>query len=97
VRRQNAGYRLSIFHPLYGNFHYTQNKRFTIRSKKMKKDRLQTLLKNAINWIDNENSDFFVSEVSNEYEWYQQAIGITKKELLELNITWIKEDTSEEE
>ena len=63
----------------------------------MKKDRLQTLLKNAINWIDNENSDFFVSEVSNEYEWYQQAIGITKKELLELNITWIKDTTEEED
>ena len=50
----------------------------------MTKERLQILLKNAIVWIDEENSDFFAAEVDNEYEWYKTALGITKDELLEL-------------
>ena len=53
----------------------------------MKKDRLKTLLYNALIWIEDECSDFFVSEVDDEYEWFENAIGITKKELNELDIT----------
>ena len=53
----------------------------------MKKDRLKTLLYNALIWIEDECSDFFVSEVDDEYEWFENAIGITKKELKELDIT----------
>ena len=58
----------------------------------MTEERLKTLLKNAITWIDEENSDFFACEVGNEYEWYQNALDITKEELLELGIDWIKDD-----
>ena len=53
----------------------------------MKKGRLKTLLYNALIWIEDECSDFFVSEVDDEYEWFENAIGITKKELNELDIT----------
>ena len=53
----------------------------------MKKERLKTLLYNALIWIEDECSDFFVSEVDDEYEWFENAIGITKKELNELDIT----------
>ena len=53
----------------------------------MTKDRLKTLLYNALIWIEDECSDFFVSEVDDEYEWFENAIGITKKELNELDIT----------
>ena len=53
----------------------------------MKKDRLKTLLYNALIWIEDECSDFFVSEVDDEYEWFENAIGITKKKLNELDIT----------
>ena len=53
----------------------------------MKKDRLKTLLYNALIWIEDECSDFFVSEVDDEYECFENAIGITKKELNELDIT----------
>ena len=53
----------------------------------MKKERLKTLLYNALIWIEDECSDLFVSEVDDEYEWFENAIGITKKELNELDIT----------
>lgn len=57
----------------------------------MTKERLEILLKNAIVWIDEENSNFFTAEVSNEYEWYKNALGITKDELLEIGVDWIKD------
>ena len=57
----------------------------------MTKERLKVLLKNAITWIDEENSDFFASEVGDEYEWYKEALGITKKELLEIGVDWIQD------
>ena len=63
----------------------------------MKKERLQTLLRNALIWIDEENHDFFSSEVGNEYEWYENTLGITKKELQELDITCIKDGSEEKE
>ena len=61
----------------------------------MTKKRLKTLLYNAIAWIDEECTDFFVSSVDNEYEWYENTLGITKKELHEIGIDWINE-TSED-
>ena len=57
----------------------------------MKKDRLKKLLRNAITWIDEECSNFFASEIENEYEWYEKTLDITKDELNELGISWIKE------
>ena len=61
----------------------------------MTKERLKVLLKNAIIWIDEENSDFFASEVGDEYEWYKEALGITKKELLEIGVDWIQDAPEE--
>ena len=61
----------------------------------MTKERLKVLLKNAITWIDEENSDFFASEVGDEYEWYKEALGITKKELLEIGVDWIQDAPEE--
>ena len=61
----------------------------------MTKERLKVLLKNAITWIDEENSDFFASEVGDDYEWYKEALGITKKELLEIGVDWIQDATEE--
>ena len=61
----------------------------------MTKERLKVLLKNAITWIDEENSDFFASEVGVEYEWYKEALGITKKELLEIGVDWIQDAPEE--
>lgn len=57
----------------------------------MTKERLEILLKNAIVWIDEENSNYFAAEVSDEYEWYKNALGITKDELLEIGVDWIKD------
>ena len=57
----------------------------------MTKERLTVLLKNAITWIDEENSNFFACEIGDEYEWYKNAIGITKDELLEIGVDWIKD------
>lgn len=57
----------------------------------MTKERLTVLLKNAITWIDEENSNFFACEIGDEYEWYKNAIGITKEELLEIGVDWIKD------
>lgn len=56
----------------------------------MKKERLKTLLYNALIWIEEECSDFFVSEVENEYFWFEQTLGITEKELKELGISLSK-------
>lgn len=61
----------------------------------MTKKRLKTLLYNAIAWIDKECNDFFVSSVDNEYEWYENTLGITKKELQEVGIDWINEASTE--
>jgi hypothetical protein len=57
----------------------------------MTKERLTVLLKNAITWIDEENSNFFACEIGDEYEWYKNAIGMTKDELLEIGVDWIKD------
>ena len=56
----------------------------------MEKERLRTLLYNAIIWIEDENSDFFANEVGNEYEWFEEALGITEEEMNELEITLSK-------
>ena len=66
----------------------------------MEKTRLKQLLYKAIKWIEDDCADFFVSEVGNEYEWFEEAIGITEKELTELGITLNKgseEDEIDEE
>ena len=64
----------------------------------MEKARLKQLLYKAIKWIEDDCADFFVSEVGNEYEWFEDVIGITEEELTELGITLSKgsEDEIEE-
>ena len=52
----------------------------------MDKKRLEILLYNAIVWIQDECSDFFVGERINEYEWFEETLGITKQELSEIGI-----------
>ncbi len=56
----------------------------------MKKERLKTLLYNALIWIEEDCSDFFVNEVDDEYYWFEQTIGITEEEIKELGITLSK-------
>ncbi len=56
----------------------------------MEKERLRTLLYNAIIWIEDECTDYFANEVDNEYEWFEQAIGITEEDMNELGITLSK-------
>ena len=56
----------------------------------MKKDRLKTLLYNAIVWIEEENGNFFASSVGDEYKWFEQALGITKDEMKEISVDWLK-------
>ena len=56
----------------------------------MENDKLRTLLNNAIIWIEDECSDFFANEVDNEYEWFEEAIGITEEDMQELGITLSK-------
>ena len=56
----------------------------------MENDKLRTLLYNAIIWIEDECSDFFANEVDNEYEWFEEAIGITEEDMNELGITLSK-------
>ena len=56
----------------------------------MENDKLRTLLYNAIIWIEDECSDFFANEIDNEYEWFEEAIGITEEDLQELGITLSK-------
>ena len=56
----------------------------------MENDKLRTLLYNAIIWIEDENSDFFANEVDNEYEWFEEALGITEEDMQELGITLSK-------
>jgi len=56
----------------------------------MEKTRLKQLLYKAIKWIEDDCADFFVSEVGNEYEWFEDVIGITEEELTELGITLSK-------
>ena len=56
----------------------------------MENDKLRTLLYNAIIWIEDEYSDFFANEVDNEYEWFEEAIGITEEDMQELGITLSK-------
>lgn len=56
----------------------------------MENDKLKTLLHNAIIWIEDECSDFFANEVDNEYEWFEEAIGITEEDMQELGITLSK-------
>lgn len=55
----------------------------------MNKKRLKKLLYNALVWIDEECKDFFIAEIYDEYEWFQNAIGITKQELQKLGIDWL--------
>lgn len=54
---------------------------------KMTKPRLKYLLYEALKWIEEECADFFCCEVDDEYEWFEDAIGIHKEELHELDIT----------
>ena len=56
----------------------------------MENDKLRTLLYNAIIWIEDECSNFFANEVDNEYEWFEEAIGITEEDMQELGITLSK-------
>ena len=67
----------------------------------MEKARLKQLLYKAIKRIEDDCADFFVSEVGNEYEWFEDAIGITEEELTELGITlskgYEKDEIDEEE
>ena len=58
----------------------------------MKKYRLKQLLYKAIRWIEEDCADFFVSEVGDEYEWFEEAIGITEEELTKLGVTLSKGD-----
>ena len=62
----------------------------------MEKSRLKQLLYKAIKWIEDDCADFFVSEVRNEYEWFEDTIGITEKELTELGITLSKGSEEDE-
>ncbi len=59
--------------------------------------RLEYLLFNALLWIEEENADFFVSEVDDEYEWFRNAIGITKEEMNELGIELNQGENDDEE
>ena len=62
----------------------------------MEKTRLKQLLYKAIKWIEDDCADFFVSEVGNEYEWFEDVIGITEEELTELGITLSKGSEEDE-
>ena len=62
----------------------------------MEETRLKQLLYKAIKWIEDDCADFFVSEVGNEYEWFEDAIGITEEELTELGITLSKGSKEDE-
>ena len=62
----------------------------------MQKSRLKQLLYKAIKWIEDDCADFFVSEVGNEYQWFEDAIGITEEELTELGITLSKGSEEDE-
>ena len=62
----------------------------------MEKTRLKLLLYKAIKWIEDDCADFFVSEVGNEYQWFEDAIGITEEELTELGITLSKGSEEDE-
>ena len=62
----------------------------------MEKTRLKLLLYKAIKWIEDDCADFFVSEVGNEYQWFEDAIGITEEELTELGITLSKSSEEDE-
>ena len=62
----------------------------------MEKTRLKQLLYKAVKWIEDDCADFFVSEVGNEYEWFEDAIGITEEELTELGITLSKGSEEDE-
>ena len=62
----------------------------------MDEERLKILLYNAIVWIDEECADFFTSDKVDVYDWYKEKLGITKQELQELGVDWIKEASKEE-
>ena len=62
----------------------------------MEKSRLKQLLYKTIKWIEDDCADFFISEVGNEYEWFEDAIGITEQELTELGITLSKGSEEDE-
>ena len=62
----------------------------------MEKSRLKQLLYKTIKWIEDDCADFFISEVGNEYEWFEDAIGITEEELTELGITLSKGSEEDE-
>ena len=65
--------------------------------KKMTKRRLKYLLLEAICWIEEECADFFCDEVDDEYEWFEDAIGIHKEELNEIGFTLDDKDFNNEE
>lgn len=39
---------------------------------------------------------FFVSDKVDVHEWYKEKLGITKQELQELGVDWIKEASENE-
>lgn len=51
----------------------------------MTNERLKTLLYNALVWIDEECADFFTCEVDDVAEWFEDAIGITKEEMEQID------------
>ena len=63
----------------------------------MDKERLKTLLYNAIIWIEQDCADYFTNEVGNEYKWFEDTIGITEDELNELEIELSKGTDEDEE
>ena len=65
--------------------------------KKMTKPRLKYLLYEALRWIEEECADFFCDEVDDEYEWFEDAIGIHKEELNEIGFTLDDKDFNNEE
>ena len=63
----------------------------------MTKERLERLLYKALTWIEEENGNFFASDVGNEYEWFEEALGITRAEMEELGIAWLNDGGKNEE
>ncbi len=63
----------------------------------MNESRLRYLLFKALLWIEEENADFFTCEVDDEYEWFEDAIGITKEEMNELGIELNQGENDDEE
>ena len=63
----------------------------------MTRERLEKLLYNALTWIEEDNGNFFVSSVGDEYEWFEETLGITRAEMEELGIDWLNDGEDNEE